>query len=141
MTFHESTPTRSGTPAKVVIALVLLWPMGVGILLLALRSWADLGGMRTPGDFFYYYPAQAFLVPLIGAALVYSAIGLHRRNNAARVTAVVLSAVFTVGSLSSLALGFVGVIALAWCGLTFAMLISGDAKEWCGRPPRRRRAA
>ncbi|THV38593.1 hypothetical protein [Glycomyces buryatensis] len=139
MELDESTP-RTSPPGKVVTALVLTWILGAGSLLLAFSTWATFGGMDSLGDFLYYYPAQALVVPLIGCALIASAIGLQQRKNWARVTAMVFSAVFTVGSLASLATGAAGFIALALCILMYAMLISADAKEWCGRPPRRRRA-
>jgi hypothetical protein len=140
MELDESTPRHTSPPGKVVTALALTWILGAGILFLALRTWATFGGMDSLGDLFYYYPAQSFLVPLIGCALIASAIGLQQRRNWARVTAMVFSAIFAVGSFASLATGAAAFIALALCVLMYAMLISRDAKTWCGVPPRKRRA-
>lgn len=137
----EAAPSRpSRTPDKVAAALIWMWLTAAAGVIVTLRGWATISADYSLADAFYYYPVTTAFLPLVTVLLVVAACGFQIRKNWARVTGVVVAALGCVSSLFGLGAGFESVIALVAFALMYAMLISRDAKTWCGVPPRKRRA-
>jgi Ca2+/Na+ antiporter len=137
----EVAPSRPPqTPDKVIAALIWMWLTAAAGAIVTLQAWATISADNSLGDALYYYPVTTAFLPLVTVLLVVAACGFQIRRNWARVTGVIVAALGCVSSLFSLGAGFENVIALVAFGLMYAMLISRDAKTWCGVPPRKRRA-
>jgi hypothetical protein len=133
-----SPPSR--TPDKVIAALIWMWLSAAACAAITLRAWAAISAEHSLAAAFYFYPVRTAFLPTVTILLVVAACGFQIRRNWARVTGMVIAAVGCVSSLFGLGAALENVVGLVAFGLMYAMLISRDAKTWCGVPPRKRRA-
>ncbi|MEV3937018.1 hypothetical protein AB0K52_13710 [Glycomyces sp. NPDC049804] len=139
MELDETAPVRGANPpAKVVTALVLMWINAAGAALGSALIRAGMDDAPASGDLLR---AQVFLLPVVAFAYAAAATGLHKRKNWARIIGLVLAVIASATALLRLPdIPPGSVLAVIWSAAVFAMLISADARAWCGLAPRVRRA-
>jgi hypothetical protein len=135
----EETSGSPTMPRKVTAAIIVMWCTVAIVALGTAGEWIILDNAGRLGDFLYYYPVQMLSGPLLAAGVALVATRFRSGQNWARITGVVLGVTGGLCSFSLMATSVAYLLSIPLFWVMFGLLLTGDARRWCGAVPRRQR--